>query len=44
MALIQWKCKLTMFGLTVHFNIEKIGKLQRFQKKFELTSDLLCLN
>ena len=34
---IKWNFKLTMFELTVQFNIEKIGKLQRFWKKFELS-------
>ena len=27
---IKWNFELTMFELTVQFNIEKIGKLQRF--------------
>ena len=34
---IKWNFELTMFELTVQFNIEKIGKLQRFWKKFELS-------
>ena len=34
---IKWNFELTVFELTVQFNIEKIGKLQRFWKKFELS-------
>ena len=37
MALMQWNFKLTIFKLTIHFNIEKIGNLQRFESKFELS-------
>ena len=29
-----------MFELTIQFNIEKIGKLQRFGPKFELSGTL----
>ena len=34
---IKWNYELTMFELTVQFNIEKIGKFHRFWKKFELS-------
>ena len=34
---IKWNFKLTVFELTVQFNTEKIGKFQRFWKKFELS-------
>ena len=37
---IKWKFELTMFALTVQFNIEKIGKFQRFWEKFELSGTL----
>ena len=37
MASMKWNFELTVFELTVHFNIEKIGKLQWFWKKFELS-------
>ena len=33
---IKWNFELTVFELTVQFNIEKIGKFQRFWQKFEL--------
>ena len=33
----QWNFDLTVFKLTVYFNIGKIGKWQRFSKKFELS-------
>ena len=37
MPLILWNFKLTVFELTVHFNIGKIGKWQRLETKFELS-------
>ena len=37
MSLNQWNFELTNFELTVYFNIGKIGKWQRFSKKFELS-------
>ena len=42
MSIYMWKAVkgLYMFKLTVHYTIEKIGKLQRFQKKFELNGTL----
>ena len=30
---IKWNFELTMFELTIQFNIEKIGKFDRFWKK-----------
>ena len=33
---ITWNFELTVSELTIQFNIEKIGKLQRFWQKFEL--------
>ena len=33
---IKWNFELTVFDLTIQFNIEKIGKFHRFWKKFEL--------
>ena len=37
MASIWWNFELTMVELTIRFNTEKIAKLQRFERKFELT-------
>ena len=34
---IKWNFELTIFELTIQFNIEKIGKFQRFWKKFALS-------
>ena len=34
---IKWEFELTVFELTVQFNIEQIGKLHRLWKKFELS-------
>ena len=33
----SWNFKLTMFKLTVYFNIEEIGIWQRFETEFELS-------
>ena len=33
----SWNFELTVFKLTVHFNIEEIGIWQRFETEFELS-------
>ena len=36
-----WNCELTVFELTVFFNIEEIGIRQRFDTEFELSVTLI---
>ena len=37
MPSIKWNFALTVFELTVYFNIGKIEKWQRLERKFELS-------
>ena len=44
MASIYCDLELTVFELTMHFNPEKIGKWQKFSKKFELSVTMFKLS